>query len=152
MSDSDDSDEGSGSEDEISRTSWAARKKGLLAQRAQLMQLAAAITSRKRAAAMAMVLHAAAGQQGPQGPKRRDLSPFNWENHVARLTAAEFKLRYRLTAESFYTLLDMLEPALQVDSAKQARCSKGSVMIEPCTKLAVRQFACVFWLVDKCSI
>ena len=85
---------------------------------------------------MAMVLHAAAGQQGPQGPKRRDPSPFMWENHVARLTAAEFKLRYRLTAESFYTLLDMLEPALQVGSAKQAQCSKGSVT-EPCTKLAV---------------
>ena len=91
---------------------------------------------RQRAAAVAAVLVGVQPRQGPQGRKRKDASPFIWEDHVARLTAAEFKLRYRLTAEAFYGLLDMLEPMLRVDSAKQALRSKGVVTL-PCTKLAV---------------
>ena len=44
--------------------------------------------------------------KGPQGRKRRELGTFSWEDHVARLTQRSFKLRYRLTHDSFMKLLD----------------------------------------------
>ena len=48
--------------------------------------------------------------RGPQDAKTDKSIGFTWEAHVARLDEAEFKRRYRLTAESFYALHDKLEP------------------------------------------
>ena len=96
----------------------------------------AAASHRKRigGAAAAYVLHKPT--QGPQGVKRKDSSPFIWRDHVARLTPAEFKLRYRLTAPVFNSLVERIEPHLSVKDDLQAIRSKGAV-IEPSTKLAV---------------
>ena len=44
------------------------------------------------------------GGQGPCGRKRRELAHFSWEDHLLRLTEAEFKLRYRLNFDSFMPL------------------------------------------------
>ena len=44
--------------------------------------------------------------RGPQDVKTDKWTGFSWETHIARLDEAEFKRRYRLTAESFYALHD----------------------------------------------
>ena len=69
----------------------------LIARRRRVVVVAATLLLRK------------GGQQGPQAAKRKDKSPFIWSDHVDRLTEAEFKLRYRLSAEAFYELLGKIE-------------------------------------------
>ena len=98
--------------------------------------LAAIVMDRRRSAIAAVVSVAPlGGQQGPQGPKRKDTSPFCWADHVARLSPAEFKLRYRLSHEAFYALVDLLEPELNdVDVKYQG---SKEVPIEIVVKLAV---------------
>ena len=95
---------------------------------------AAAAAHRRHQLIVALLAADVGNGQGPQGKKQRD-TEFDWAAHVARLTAAEFKLRYRLTAEAFYRLLARIKPHLCV-SEKQALCSKGT-LIEPATKLAM---------------
>ena len=82
----------SGSESESEGESgapWKVRRTQSAAQRAQRL----IAVRQQRVAAVAAVLVGAQSQQGPQGAKRKDTSPFVWEDHVARLTEAEFKLR-----------------------------------------------------------
>ena len=69
---------------------------------------------------------------------------FSWEAHVARLSDAEFKQRYRLAPQSFDKLLSILEPDLSVQNEKQHLNSRhGDRPIELPVRLAValRYFA-----------
>lgn len=68
--------------------------------------------------------------------ERREEEPFSWARHVARLTPSEFKLRYRLSAESFYELLDIIKADLDTSHSKYVIATKGS-LVDPETKLAV---------------
>ena len=63
--------------------------------------------------------------RGPQGPKRRDTSPFKWADHVNRLKPKEFKLRYRLDHRSFKKLCHTLKSDLAVTDEKQAKMDAG---------------------------
>ena len=62
---------------------------------------------------------------------------FLWCDHVSRLTAADFQLRYRLDFEGFYDLLRMIKPALVVKDEQKARNAKWGDLVEPETKLAI---------------
>ena len=69
---------------------------------------------------------------------------FSWQAHVARLSDAEFKQRYRLAPQSFDKLLSILEPDLSVQNEKQHLNSRhGDRPIELPVRLAValRYFA-----------
>ena len=57
-------------------------------------------------------------------------SIFSWVDHVARLDHKEFKRRYRLDVDSFYELLRMLKPLLDVCNEKQARNGKWGELID----------------------
>ena len=78
---------------------------------------AAAAMLRRRVAAFAS--HQGGGQ-GPPGQKRR-VQLFSWPDHVARLTEAQFKRRYRLTWPSFNKLLGILKADLDIVNQKQAK-------------------------------
>ena len=61
-----------------------------------------------------MIIAAAAATSsstGPHGPNRPPLS-FDWNDHLGRLNADEFRRRYRLTPVGFYELLTRLWPKL----------------------------------------
>ena len=60
-----------------------------------------------------------------QGITLRKPSEFDWEEHVRDMRPHDFKLRYRLTAEVFYDLLDLLRPDLQNDNQKQEANNSG---------------------------
>ena len=77
------------------------------------------------------------GGQGPCGRKRRELAHFSWEDHLLRLTEAEFKLRYRLNFDSFMDLLHILRADLVVSNEKQARFTKWGQLVMPEVKLAM---------------
>ena len=77
------------------------------------------------------------GGQGPCGRKRRELAHFSWEDHLLRLTEAEFKLRYRLNFDSFMDLLHILRADLVVSNEKQARFAKWGQLVMPEVKLAM---------------
>ena len=77
------------------------------------------------------------GGQGPCGRKRRELAHFSWEDHLLRLTEAEFKLRYRLNFDSFMDLLHILRADLVVSNEKQARFAKWGQLVLPEVKLAM---------------
>ena len=64
------------------------------------------------------------GGQGPCGRKRRELAHFSWEDHLLRLTEAEFKLRYRLNFDSFMDLLHILRADLV---GWLGRCRDGKI-------------------------
>ena len=93
-------------------------------------EVVAAMVAQRRAAAAAVLLDGVP-VQGPKGPKRKDPSPFVWEDHVRRFTPAEFKLRYRLTAEAFYELLYKIGDRLSVKNEKNAVNSKGQCEPHP---------------------
>jgi hypothetical protein len=99
--------------------------------------LAAAHQQRLIAAAAILLL----SQEGESFEKR--IPPFSWAEHVARLTEGEFKLRYRVTADSFYKLLEILRPMLDVTSQRHAFSSRAGKPIELETRLAcaLRYFA-----------
>ena len=61
---------------------------------------------------------------------------FSWEDHIQRLTEAEFKLRYRVSSDSFYKLLNILKPELDVASARHAFSSRKGKPIQLQTRLA----------------
>ena len=72
----------------------------------------------------------------------RPSARFVWADHVARLTPAEFKLRYRVCADSFYKLLGILESALQVDEVRANYIRPGNaIAIETRLAAALRYFA-----------
>ena len=58
-------------------------------------------------------------EMGPTGPNRQ-VRDFSWEDHVRYMTDAEFKLRYRVSWESFGELLRIVEPGLSVANELQA--------------------------------
>ena len=68
---------------------------------------------------------------------------FSWEQHVDRMYEDEFKLRYRVSSDSFYKLLDIVQPELNVSDLKQELCSRSGKPIQLQTRLAValRYFA-----------
>ena len=59
----------------------------------RMRRVHAATAARRR---QIMAVLAAADGQGPEGKKRREKVFFCWSDHVERMTAAQFKLRYRL--------------------------------------------------------
>ena len=82
------------------------------------------------------------GQSEKTGPNR-EVRDFSWDEHVRYFTDAEFKLRYRVSWDSFNTLLRILEPGLRVANEAQAIKSRSGKPIELSTRLAValRYFA-----------
>lgn len=70
------------------------------------------------------------GGQGPQGPKRIDPSPFNWEHHLYMLSPADFKTHYRLSLEAFTDLVEMLRPMLEATDKKQAARTRRGEFIQ----------------------
>ena len=73
-----------------------------------------------------------------QGITLRKPSEFDWEEHVRDMRPHDFKLRYRLTAEVFYDLLDLLRPDLQNDNQKQEANNSGKgFVVRPVVKLAI---------------
>ena len=85
-------------------------------------ELVAAIVKRRRLAAAALVVSTSAKDgRGPQGKKQRDAAAFVWKDHLHRLSEEEFKLRYRLSFDSFYALLRKLWDDL---SAHDAKCEQ----------------------------
>ena len=92
------------------------------------------------AAAVAMVLQ----DCGPAvvGPNLKPLG-FDWEKHVERMSEADFKLRYRLTWDSFNNLLKKLQPHLDVANGRQAVNARSGLPIPVEARLAValRYFA-----------
>ena len=79
---------------------------------------------------------------GPVGPNR-EVPDFSWATHVKNMGEAEFKLRYRVSWESFNKLLKILEPKLRVDNERQACNSRQGIPVELPTRLAIalRYFA-----------
>ena len=61
---------------------------------------------------------------------------FSWGEHVQDMYEHEFKLRYRLSSDSFYKLLNILRPELEVSVEQQMR-SRSGIPIELATRLAV---------------
>ena len=105
----------------------------------KLELLCAALAHRRRAVACAAVLTGLPSGQGPQGPKPvPEWQAFVWEQHVARLTESDFKLRYRLTADAFhYDLLPRVRPHLVAGDEEKVRAAKWGQVVRPETKLAV---------------
>jgi hypothetical protein len=86
------------------------------------------IAAKKRrqteAAALLAELDQSAGH-GPQGPKSKDRTRFNWARHIYTLSPQEFRLRYRLSYSAFMDLLDVIRHELTAKDLAQARRSKG---------------------------
>ena len=80
---------------------------------------------------------------GADGGWKRRFPDFSWETHVHRMYDHEFKLRYRVSPESFYKLLDILKPELDVTNHQQAFFSRSGKVIQLEVRLAValRYFA-----------
>ena len=76
---------------------------------------------------------------GPRAP----VPDFSWDEHVQRLSEAQFKLRYRLSFLSFNKLLAILAPSLAVNNEKQACNCRSGKPVELPTRLAtaLRYFA-----------
>ena len=103
----------------------------------KLELLCAVLSRRRQAGALAAAQHMQGGQ-GPPGPKMMPhWSGFVWADHVARLTESEFKLRYRLTADAFYDLVEILRPDLTACNERLARNAKWGHLISVETKLAI---------------
>ena len=82
------------------------------------MVVAAAHQRRLVLAAASLFLHSAPFRFEKRVPD------FSWEDHIHRLTEAEFKLRYRESSDSSYKLLNILQPELDVASARHAFSSR----------------------------
>ena len=99
---------------------------------------AAAMEKRRRIKAALLALD---GGQGPQGGKRREESPFSWDDHISQLTEQKFKLRYRLTFDGFNKLLDNGEFGIRGDleavDTKMAKRAKWGYLVSAETKLAI---------------
>ena len=111
----------------------------LLAVRKLRRLNAAAAEKRRRIKAALLALD---GGQGPQEQKRREESPFSWDDHLALLrTEQKFKLRYRLTYDGFNKLLDDDEFGIRGDleavNKKMAKRAKWGYLVCAETKLAI---------------
>ena len=99
----------------------------------RLELLCAALARRRRllSAAAAAAASSMPSGQGPQGAKPKPhWQSFSWEAHVGRLTESQFKLRYRLTVDGFYRLVDMMRPDLEVKDEARARRAKWGAVVE----------------------
>ena len=95
--------------------------------------------ARRLAAAVYLVLDKPESHK-PEHNRRS--AKFVWVDHVARLTPAEFKLRYRVCADSFYKLLGILKSALQVDEVRANYIRPGNaIAVETRLAAALRYFA-----------
>ena len=106
----------------------------MLRQRA-LRRLHAAVAVRRKLIGAA--LQAGEAGHGPQGSKRRETTFFSWCDHVARMSEAQFKLRYRLDYDGFMDLLDLIRADLEVTNVKMAKRAKWGHLVEPEAKLAM---------------
>ena len=88
---------------------WASRADAADALRR--LHVVKEVVRRRRCAAAAVAGRCASNKGHPGGPNREEIA-FSWERHLMRLSAAEFRLRYRLTAPAFCELLDILRPSL----------------------------------------
>ena len=78
------------------------------------------------------------GGQGPRGKKKRPVQQtFCWRTHLMRLTATEFKARYRLDIDAFYDLLQIIKPCLEIKNEKMARLAKWGDLVLPEVELAM---------------
>jgi len=82
-------------------------------------------------------------RSGPQGTKRKFSTSFSWSEHADRLNPAEFRMRYRLTLESFNKLKTLLLLWIETKNKKQAACTRpqGEVVPEVCLAIALRYFS-----------
>ena len=119
--------------------SGAAARRRRRAREFQL-ELVCAVAARRRRLVAAALLDLSPGQ-GPQGPKPAPAATFDWAAHVHRMTESMFKLRYRLTADAFYHLLDekglRAQIALSPKAAKKATRAKWMVEVPAEVKLAM---------------
>ena len=95
---------------------------------------AAAAAVRQRVVAAASLQHAG---QGPQG-KKMAVREFSWGDHVARLTEAQFKRRYRLTWPSFNKLLGLVSADLTTINPRRGKNSRQGTIVPNAVKLAIR--------------
>lgn len=102
-------------------------------RKARRMAVAVAVHRRRVVAALDQLR---TDGRGPQGRKQREV-PFSWEDHLMRLTEADFKLRYRLDIDSFYVLLNALRPSLEAGDAVMASRAKWGHPVTAEQKLAV---------------
>jgi hypothetical protein len=102
---------------------------------AKARRLKVAVAQQRRRITAA--IRALNGGQGPQGKKRKEESPFSWEDHVKRFTEKEFKQRYRLDWAAFKALLRLIRDDISVHDEKQARYAKGGELVLPEVKLAI---------------
>ena len=97
----------------------------------------AAHARRRRMLAVATILRPG---KGPQGEKTAPTwAPFSWTKHMNRLDEKDFKLRYRVTVDAFYKLLDEyhLREDLTTKDELHAMLSKWGTLVEAETKLAI---------------
>jgi hypothetical protein len=104
-------------------------------------ELVAAAAHQQQVAVAISLLSQQSGM-GPSGPNRKP-SGFCWRAHVHRLTESEFKLRYRVSYDSFNTLLDKLASRLRVTNVAQAVNSRSHlpICLEVRLAVALRYFA-----------
>jgi hypothetical protein len=95
--------------------------------------LLGAAHQRRLRAALALLL----SDDGTGGGWTHRLPDFSWEDHVRNMYEEEFKLRYRVSSFSFYKLLGIIEPELEVSNHKQAYFSRSGKPIQVATRLAV---------------
>ena len=71
------------------------------------------------------------------------LPEFSWEEHVRGMYEDEFKLRYRLSWDSFHNLLDIIRPELDIVDHKRAYYSRSGnpIPLEARLACALRYFA-----------
>ena len=97
----------------------------------------AAHARRRRVLACAALL---CSGKGPQGEKTAPTwEPFSWAKHMNRLSEKDFKLRYRVTVDAFYKLLDEyhMRQDLTTKDDYHAKLTKWGTVVEAETKLAM---------------
>ena len=88
-------------------------------------QIALCAAHQQRLAAAVVLLLQDSGPAAV-GPNQQPLG-FDWEQHITRMSEADFKLRYRLSFDSFNKLLEQLQPKLDVANVRQAvNCRSGT--------------------------
>lgn len=76
-------------------------------------------------------------RSGPRGAKRRPLTFFSWRDHEHRLTDPRFKLRYRVTRESFHKLHADLKAHIETKNLTQAKRTRLGGAVDSRVRLAV---------------
>eukprot|EP00965_Chrysotila_dentata_P175570 5796127-Pleurochrysis_carterae.AAC.1 len=97
----------------------------------RLHDLAAAMQQRRR---IAVLLHQQ--QRQPQQSHRKSAA-FDWNQHMLRLTPDEFRARYRLDADAFYKLLQLVAADLEITDKVRACTKREGSAVCPATRLAV---------------